>query len=358
MTIQNVSNNHMILETTDHITNYNTKFDWTCIILLVVSIIGLIGNLLTLCAFQYAKIKKKFQFHRSWNHITIFIWNLALVDLFSAVNMTLLYIQLIFYPNTINNMMLCVAEITLRDIFVLINAASIASIAIVTFMGVTKNNLWKNFCDKSINVNVLIISLWIAGFVVYIPKLIKISYILQNAEMKKAFDCGTFFFTENLSFTTLCYEIPFHFVVIIIIILSYGITTLYATQINSNINTRRDSISLRDTKTCKVAFLIFTIYILQCIPYMVCRLFFEKSLRVGFFIQFPLPQKISYAVYYTQFFPNIIIYVTRNECYRKAYICWIRAFFCCYFKNNAVIHIRENRVEKSPQKREKRIANV
>ena len=310
-------------------TNDNTQYGFSATIILIVSILGVIGNTVTLCAFRYAKNKNKFQIQSSWRNITIFIWNLAIVDLLSAINMTVLYVQFVFFPSTINNWTLCVSVITLRDIFVLINAASIACIAVVTMVGVTKNNLWENFCDRSSKVNILISFIWITGILVYIPKVIKISEILRDTNTEKTFDCGTFFHFENLSDVTLRSEFLLHSAVIVIIILSYGVIAVYAEKVNSDVDTRREGVHLRDTNTSKLVLIICTFYILQCAPYMVCRLFFTESLRVGFFIQFPLPQKISYAIYYTQFLPNIIIYVTRNDSYRKAYILWIRGFFCC-----------------------------
>ena len=105
------------------ITNFSTKYDSCCIFVLIVSIIGVVGNSFTIFAFQYAKLKKKYQFHRSWRQVTIFIWNLSLVDLLSSLNMTVLYVQFTFYPNSINNWFLCVSQITIRDIFILISAS-------------------------------------------------------------------------------------------------------------------------------------------------------------------------------------------------------------------------------------------
>ena len=127
------------------VTNNNTKFDISCIVVLVISIIGVIGNTVTLFAFQYARLKRKYNFHTFWNRATIFIWNLALVDLLSSINMTAMYVQLVFRPTSINNKVVCVSQIMVRDIFVLISASSVACIAVVAMVGVTKNILWNNF---------------------------------------------------------------------------------------------------------------------------------------------------------------------------------------------------------------------
>ena len=88
--------------------------------------------------------------------------------------------------------------------------------------------------------------------------------------------------------------------------------------------------------------IVCMMYVLQFIPYMVCRLFFDASLRIGFFIQFQWPQKISYLIYYTQYVPNIFIYVTRNRSYRNAYVYWIKSVFCCFSNNDVEVNGRDN----------------
>ena len=340
------------------ITNLNTKYDTSCFFVLTVSIIGVIGNAMTLCAFQYAKLKKKYYFHRNWKHITVFIWNLALVDLMSSVNMTIMYVQFTFYPNSINNWILCVTEITLRDIFVLISAISLACIAAVTMMGVTRNSSWKNFCDSSFRVNALIITPWLFGFLWYIAKLIKIAEILSKTSQESTFDCGTFFYQVNLSQVTLFAEFILHVLVFFIIIVSYGFITMYSKRINSNVETSRHGVNLNETNATKVVLLVCVTYMLQCIPYMVCRVFFPESLRKGFFIQFTVLQKISYMIYYTQFFPNIFIYVTRNENYRNAYIYWIKSCLGLQFEDEMLRTQTRDNVLRNQQTRENTLKSV
>ena len=145
-------------------TNRNTKYDISCIIVLLIAIFGVFGNAVTLFVFQCAKLKRKCDFHNSWNVVTLFIFNLALVDFLSSLNMTIIYFQFVFTPSYINDKPLCIGLITFRDIMVLINASAIACIAIVRVIGVTKNIEWENFCDNSSNVNGVVILTWIVGF--------------------------------------------------------------------------------------------------------------------------------------------------------------------------------------------------
>ena len=323
------------------ITNFSTKYDSSCIFVFIVSIIGVLGNSFTIFAFQYAKLKKKYQFHRSWRQVTIFIWNLSLVDFLSSLNMTVLYVQFTFYPHSINNWFLCVSEITLRDIFVLISASSIACIAAVTMLGITQNRFWNNFCDRLSRVNVLIIFVWVFGFLWYVPKLMRITEILNKTRFENTFDCGTFFYQANLSRETIFAEFILHLIVFFIIIFSYSVIILYSRRITSHVESLRHGERLNDT--LGIVLFICIAYILQCTPYMVCRVFFAKSFRVGFSIQFPPIQKISYVIYYTQFFPNIFIYVTRNESYRKAYVYWLKSCFGLQVENEHwVIKTRNN----------------
>lgn len=348
-------------ESTEHITNDDTLYDFSSIVVLIVSVIGISGNALTLCAFQYARIKKKYQFHVSWNVILVFIWNLALIDLISSINMTILYFLMTFYPDVINQYSLCVSIISLRDIFVLISAISIACIAVVTLIGVTKNNLWMNFCDSNSKVCLLVAFCWLLGLLCYIAKIVKIADILYFTDTDRKFDCGTFFFKLDVSVETLYSEFILHTFVFTVIIVSYGLIALYASKINNNVDNRREGVHVRDQNASKMVFLICSVYMVQCVPYMICRLFFAEQLRPGFFIQFAWPAKISYIVYYTQFFPNIFIYVARNESYRNAYIFWIKSVFCCsQSANDSGQQTRENTLKThySSQRHEKNGALV
>ena len=330
--------------TEEHFTNYGTLYDPTSLGVLIISIIGVGGNLSTLCAFQYARIKKRYNFHVSWNHIVVFLWNLAFIDFFSSINMTMLYVLFVFYPDGINQYTLCVSMISLRDIFVLISGTSVACIAVATLIGVTKNNLWMNFCDNELRVNFLIALCWMLGVICYIAKIVKVGNILRSIDNERPFDCGTFFFKLDVSVETFYSEFILHTIVISVIIVSYGLITMYATRISNDVDTRREGVGIRDQNTSKMVFLICLVYMLQCVPYMICRFFLANHLRTGFFIQFAWPAKVSYIVYYTQFFPNMFIYVARNEHYRKAYLYWINSVFCFKSLPNSGYQSRENTI--------------
>ena len=325
MSLTNTTDDLWLSKTSDEqMTNLNTKYDLSSSFVLMLGIIGVICNTMTLIAFQYAKIRKKYRFHKTWNHSTVFIWNLALIDVLSALNMSFLYFIFVFFPDAINNLSICISIITTRDIFVLISAASLTCIAIVTVLGVTKNEVLKDFCDNSVNVTLLIIGVWMIGFVGYIAKLIVIYSMMGDYNVNDTFDCGTFYYRVNLSKATLYSEFCLHLIALIIIFMSYCAIMIYVAGITNTVDRQREGNRPRNSASTKVAFLICGTYILQCVPYMICRFFFEESLRVGFFIQFSAVQRIPYIIYYTQFFPNTIIYVTRNKSYRNAYVYWIK----------------------------------
>ena len=253
-------------DTKEIVTNSETLYDLSSLVVLIVSIIGVAGNALTLCAFRYAKTKKKYQFHISWNYIVVFIWNLALIDLISSINMTTLYVMMAFYPNAINQYLLCASIISLRDIFVLISATSIACIAVVTLIGVTKNNIWMNFCDSDSKVYLVIVFCWLLGVICYISKLVKIAGTLYNTDNGEGFDCGTYFFKLDVSVETLYSEFILHTVVFTIIIVSYGLIALYASRINNNVDTRREGVYVRDQNASKTVFLICLMYMSKDLP--------------------------------------------------------------------------------------------
>ena len=316
-------------------TNGNTKYDISCIIVLTIAIFGVIGNAVTLFVFQYAKLKRKYDLHNSWNVITVFIWNLALVDFLSSLNMTIIYLQFVFSPTLINDKFVCIGLVTLRDILVLINACFIGCIAIVRAIGVTKNILWENFCDSSSKVNGVITLTWIIGFVFYIGKLTKVAELSTSQEFEDTFDCGSFFFKLNMSPITLYSEFFAHTLVILTIVVSYTIIAIHVYKTSASV--RRLNTTQKDMKTTKLVLFVGGVYILQCIPYMIARFGFEETMREGFFIQFPVALKVCYVIYYTQFSVNILIYILRKDDYRGAYVYFIKSIAsrCCFPNNEA-----------------------
>ena len=310
-------------------TNHNTQYDISCIIVLTIAIFGVFGNAVTLVVFQYAKLKRKYDFHKSWNTSTLFIFNLAVVDFLSSLNMTIIYVQFVFSPQTINEKTVCIGLITLRDILVLINASAIACIAIVRVIGVTKNIEWENFCDNSSNVNGVIVLTWVVGFLFYIGKLTKVAELSNSQEFEDSFDCGSFFFKLNLSPITLYSEFSAHFLAILIIVVSYALIATHVYKTSASVGRHNT------TQTTQVVLVVGGLYIVQCLPYMIARYWFEDTMRVGFFIQFPLLLKLCYIIYYTQFSLNIFIYIMRKDDYRSAYVYFMKSVASRYcFSNN------------------------
>ena len=320
----------------DTFSNIATKYDTTSIIVLVITIIGLLGNLLTLCALPYAKSRTTYDFNRTWNSNYVFIWHLALVDFFGSINMTIIYIQFVFDPLAINNQFSCVSQIATRDVLVLVESGAVASIAVVKMLGITRWYSWLYFSDKTLNVVLLLLLPWVFGFLSYIRKFIWIAEILSdtnNNEQKsdEGFDCGTFFYQVNSSKITLYSEYCLHILVFLIVIGSYIYIMVYVKRVSQNIleqqMTRKDSLSIR------TIFCVCAVYMLQCIPYMIVRGVYVDSMRKGFFIQFSsLPVKICYIIYYTQFSINIFIYsLGKGELY-QSYKTFLKQILGCFRK--------------------------
>ena len=315
-------------------TNGDTKYDISCIIVLTISIFGLISNAVTLFAFQHAKRNRMCNFQKSFNVITIFIWNLSLVDFLSSLNMTIIYLQFVFSPAFINHKFVCTGLITMRDILVLINASAIACISIVKVIGITKNMVWEDFCDSSTNVKGVIILTWVVGFVFYSGKLVKVVELLASEGFGDSFDCGSFFFQLNLSPVTLYSEFLAHTLAILIMFVSYAKIAIHVRKTSTTEN--RLNTTEKTMQTTKLVLLVGAVYILQCVPYMIARFWFEDRMRVGFSIQFPLTLRVCYILYYTQFSVNILIYIIRNNDYRGAYVYSAKSIAskCCFLNTH------------------------
>ena len=183
-------------KTTAEFSNIDTKLDISALIVLLIVVIGVIGNLLTLIAFPFAKRRKKYDFHKSWISNYVFIWQLAVIDFLGSANMTMIYILFVFDPMAINHPFTCISLITVRDILVLAESGAIALIAIVRMIGITKSIVWLDFCDKTSNVIYILFLPWIFGALIYVRKLVHINGTLQDMS-EESLDCGIFFYKLN-----------------------------------------------------------------------------------------------------------------------------------------------------------------
>ena len=314
--------------TTMEFSNTDTKLETSAIIVLIIVTIGTIGNLLALIAFRSAKQRKRHGFHKSWMSNYVFIWNLAAIDLLGSLNMTIIYIQFVFDPLAINHPFLCIVQITIRDILLLAEGCGIVSIAVVRMLGITKSIAWLNFCDKNSNVIILLLIPWCFGALLYVRKILLINDALLD-ESKDSLDCGIFFYKLNSSEFTLYFEFCAHVAAFIIIFACSIRIILYVRATSKSIGSKT-IVSKKESNTTKIIFGVCIVHMIQCIPYMLVRGIFVDSMRNGFFIQFSIPFRICYILYYTQFAFNIFIYTIGKMEFRNAYKdLFIKVFRCC-----------------------------
>ena len=316
--------------TTMAFSNADTKLDISAMIVLLIVIIGVIGNLLTLIALPLAKHRKKHDFHKTWMSNYVFIWHLAVIDFVGSINMTIIYIQFVFDPLAINHPTTCISEIAIRDILVLAEGGAIASIATVRMLGITQSIAWLDFCDKNSNVILTLLLPWLFGALVYVRKIFLINGGLQNIE-KGELDCGIFFYKLNSSEFTLYFEFCAH-VAVFIVILVCSIKILFYVRSTSKALKNDKKASQKESNTTKIVFSVCIVYMLQCIPYMFVRGMYVDSLRNGFFIQFAIPYRICYILYYTQFALNIFIYAIGKKEFGNAYKDLLIEVFRCFRK--------------------------
>ena len=65
--------------------------------LFFISIIGIIGNLVTIFAFYYAKRKRRYGFHESWCTSTIYVVNIAIIEFLYCLTILAQYISGLYY---------------------------------------------------------------------------------------------------------------------------------------------------------------------------------------------------------------------------------------------------------------------
>lgn len=131
--------------------------------MLLVGIVGVIGNLATLTTVPCAIHRRRHQLHKNVKTSTVFILNLSLIDfchcLFYVLPQGILY----FNETVPFGVIGCKIIIILCVITVTCDMVAMALIALSRFLDLYVKDKWREFCRSKRNVALLFISSWIPG---------------------------------------------------------------------------------------------------------------------------------------------------------------------------------------------------
>ena len=141
---------------------------------LLTFIVGICGNLLTIISFSYATRKRKHGFQENWRTNTIYVQNLAFIDMVYCILMLTKWIYEISmhinqYTNDENgnndryekDTMFCNIFVHLNIFLATSDKWAIVTIALMRAVAITNNRKWEALCDKKQNVICFVLIPWV-----------------------------------------------------------------------------------------------------------------------------------------------------------------------------------------------------
>ena len=290
---------------------------------LLVSLIGVIGNLVTLVSTYYARKKRRYGFHENWYTATIYIQNLALIDFLYCLIMLIRWFYFILlqirqhYNDTKGHHEAYKKDTILCNIFnhlgIFLGTCdnyAIVLIALTRAVAITNNRRWENICDRKRNVAIFVVFPWIWSFVFR-------SLWSQELHSRNA-DTG-FCSPEEIT-SIIVFRYIFHFPLeSVIIFSSYLYIFFYVTRTSEAFNQNEtvfsgENVSLirsRNIRLAKTMAMIAFSSILLGLPMFVTLLLAEMNMidKHGH----SLWLIITYNVLIIQFSNNLFIYVWRKD---------------------------------------------
>ena len=145
--------------------NCGERTDWLRIAagiwFLVLSVLGILGNLATLIVVPIAAKRKRHQIHKNFNSSTIFILNLLFVDLCHCLFFTLPQGILFLSETPYFGEHGCKLIMSGGMATIGSDMLSIMMISLSRCLNIAYNQKWNDFCDRKRNLGVLLILVWI-----------------------------------------------------------------------------------------------------------------------------------------------------------------------------------------------------
>lgn len=147
------------------------------ILSIIISVVGIVGNLLTIVGFYYVKHKRRYRFHENWQTSNIYIFNLAIIDLCFCICITIQVFSAISFMSFENGhrtyydpeSLWCTFSAGFQTFFGVLDSLAITLISLTRAIAVTNNSRWETFCEKKANVIIVFLFPWILSAMVYLP---------------------------------------------------------------------------------------------------------------------------------------------------------------------------------------------
>ncbi|KAF7998015.1 hypothetical protein HCN44_009413 [Aphidius gifuensis] len=279
--------------------------DTAAVFIINFSILGTIGNILTIIAFRSSnKIQK--------NATKRFIINLAISDLIlSAISLPILAGQFLF-DDWLFNRPLCTVSSVILFGNINVTLLSMTAIAITRYFMVLKPTVYpRYFTDK--NVSTTMILIWIFSYLERVPPTFDLWGTIDVNP--KTFSCGSYnhrhhWFDPNYVLAMIAFITP-------CLVMSYSYVSIYfkikKTRENVEIHDSRATKNIeKEKKITKLMFIIFVSFLICFLPLVLIDSIDDERYHPELHV---LHTVLSCAIV----FINPIIYACSNKRYRNAY---------------------------------------
>ena len=292
------------------------------IISLFISLVGTLGNLLTIVGFYYAKHKRRYKFHENWRSSIIYIINLSVIDFFFCACIQIQVFAALSFVSYENghriyhdpDSLWCTFSTHSQIFFGILDSSAIALISLTRAFALTNNSQWELICEKKRYVSTFIAFPWIFSILLYFPAF---GHVFAR-------DVATGFCYPKIHASWYVENIRYiiHGTSAIAILFSYCYIYFYVSKYSKeqnkfNLNSANSkSIHSRNVQIAKTMAIVSFSSIVLMLPWSVVQILHASHMITP--ETYSLLHVVTYAILILQYSINMFIYVWRKDAYTKA----------------------------------------
>ena len=325
---------------------------------MLISIVGIVGNSLTIFALYYAKRKRRYNFHHNWCTSTIYIINLSVIDLlicvmiliswFSAFNVMTFDDGRIVFNDT--SIWWCTFTVHFQTFLGALDVSAIALISLTRAMTIANNQRWETLCARKRNVFMFLLSQWFLTLGLYAPTFQQ-TFKRSREEMGFCYpvnENSTFGYAKH---THIRYAI--YGVAAVMIILSYLYILCYVSRVSKRntfvLTTKNAQIrNRRNIQIAKTMAIVAFSSIFLFLPWFLVQIL--RTLKIMDQETYTLAARITYQIFILPYCINMFIYVWKKNDYRRAIMDAISVIIPKYLQNKRNRTTQSRRIDISQQR--------
>ena len=309
-------------------------------LLIIICIIGTIGNLLNIASILYAKIKKLHGFDDNFNRIIIFILSLSVIEFFLLSFGMLSNALGLLIPDWHMNSDLCyMYPLVWRNPYIM-ESVSIAIISIGRCVDIVRPKIWRKYTSSSWFVSILLASPWLVWGISVIP-------VLTSLEIGIGWNCSVGYCTQILKCPlTNCpdktpgwnfivwYSFSVTVISIVTTIICYALIYLKCCHSTKNLldlgNASNLALKQREERLTRTILVLLLSHCICNVPTLLTDTIIYSSF--GSLMSWNIVIKCIFSIFYIlfnfQFVINVFIYAGCNTDFQLAYRDFLKFMTC------------------------------